>query len=66
MENRNTKSRLLNDLFAIYAKSLKEKYNFGPKDIFAIGYMAGKYGLERLQNDGRKSRIKRRCFLTTS
>lgn len=45
---RYTKENLMEDMRVIAEKAKKEDYLFGAKDVFAIGYMCGKYGVERL------------------
>jgi hypothetical protein len=43
--------QLLKDIDELIDRSRKESYGFGGRDIFAIGFVAGKYGLTKLINN---------------
>jgi len=44
----NTKEQLAKDLSTLVIESWKVGRSFSPIDVFAIGYIAGKYGLDKL------------------
>lgn len=48
------------DIEIITAKAVKEGYLLGIKDIFALGFLAGKYGLTELINN--KEEVKLACI----
>lgn len=48
---RHTKPQLLKDLNVIFGKAAITGYGIGHQDIFAFGYLAGKYGLDSLVNN---------------
>lgn len=43
-----TKKQLSQDIDTIGHKAIKEGYMLGFKDLFALGYMVGKYGVDKL------------------
>lgn len=45
---RGTNRKLLDDIKEIRAEAEREGYVFNDKDVFALGYLAGKYGLTAL------------------
>jgi hypothetical protein len=42
------KEQLLNDLVTMIVSANKKGYSFGAKDIFALGFLAGKYNLDKI------------------
>ena len=40
--------QLFSDISNVYYKAIEGKYGFGYRDIFALGYMAGKYNLTKI------------------
>lgn len=48
---RLTKRQLSQDMEEILIKAKEEGYSIGAKDIFAIGYMAGKYNITKLKDN---------------
>lgn len=53
---RHSKEELANDMQEIVNKAIEDKYYITPRDIFAIGYMCGKFDLKRLINNRRNVR----------
>jgi len=47
-KNRCTKQELYNDLRKISKKAYEKDYFLTHDDVFALGYMAGKYDIKRL------------------
>lgn len=43
---RYSKEKLMQDLQQLIEKARNQSYSLGPTDIFALGYLAGKYHLE--------------------
>jgi len=48
---RHTKEKLLEDVHKISVKAAGDGYGIGARDYFALGYMCGKYGVERLYDN---------------
>ncbi len=48
---RCSKEQLLKDINYLVMTANKQNYLITPKDIFAIGYLAGKYGLKQIVNN---------------
>jgi hypothetical protein len=51
---RCVRPHLLEDINSISNHAREDGYLFGPKDVFAIGYMCGKYKLNRLLDNQEK------------
>lgn len=51
MKKWHTKEQLLDDMRALAQKAGKQEYILSGKDVFALGYLCGTYGVKRLLNN---------------
>lgn len=51
---RCSKRKLSEDLETIASKAFKTGYHFSPRDVFALGYLCGKYNLKKILKNQEK------------